>query len=63
MAFEKYVDKDVEDAEENDDIAKSMLVLMVRGVFTKLKFAYTQFPCASIRAYQLYDILWKRYSI
>jgi len=28
-------------------MAKSMLVFMVRGLFTKLKFAYAQFPCSS----------------
>ena len=57
MAFEKYV----EDAgkEENGDIAKSMLVLMVCGLFTKLKFAYAQFPCSSICAYQVHDIFWE----
>lgn len=48
--------------EDNTDIlqplAKSMLVLMVRGIFNKLQFAYAQFPCSSIQGHQLYDLFW-----
>ena len=29
-----------------EPLAKSMLVLMVRGLFTNLQFLYAQFPCA-----------------
>ncbi len=58
MAFEKYVENGG-DEEEHEDVAKLMLVLMVRGLFTKMKFAYAQFPCSSICAYQLYDLFWE----
>ena len=44
----------------NDDIrdplASSMLVLMVRGLFTTLKFAYTQFPCINLSQVLCYEI-------
>ncbi len=41
------------------ELAKSMMVIMVRGLFTKLQFAYAQFPCASVCGYHLYDIFWE----
>ncbi len=34
--YEKYIENG---AEEKEEVAKSMLVLMVRGLFTKLQFA------------------------
>ena len=36
-----------------------MMVIMVRGLVTKLQFAYAQFPCASVCGYHLYDIFWE----
>lgn len=36
-----------DDDDEKEDVAKTMLVLMVRGLFTKLQFVYAQFPCSS----------------
>ena len=60
LAYEKLVDSSRgNEAEEHEDVAKSMLVLMVRGLFTRLKFAYAQFPCSSVCGYQLYDIFWE----
>ena len=40
-------------------LAKSMLVVMVRGLFSGLQFPYVQFPCCALRSYQMFDILWK----
>ena len=40
-------------------LAKSMLVFMVRGLFTKLQFAYAQFPCSSLVGEQLFTLFWK----
>ena len=44
---------------EEESLAKSMLVLMVRGLFSKLQFAYATFPCASLSGCQLYPIFWE----
>ena len=30
-----------------------------RGLFTKLQFAYAQFPCSSVCGYHMYDIFWE----
>ncbi len=41
LAYEKYIENGAEEKEEEEkeEVAKSMLVLMVRGLFTKLQFA------------------------
>ena len=47
---------------ENDrgkPLAKSMLVLMVRGLFSKLQFAYAQFSCSTLSGHHLYPIFWE----
>ena len=31
-----------------DSLASSVLVLMIRGLFTNLKFPYAQFPCTEL---------------
>ena len=40
-------------------IAKSMLVLMVRGLNSGLQFPYAQFPCANLRGDQMFHLFWK----
>ena len=40
-------------------LAKSMLVLMVRGLLSGFKFPYAQFPCASLTGDQLHNIFWE----
>ena len=57
LAYEKTVNSDEE--EEEEDIAKSMLVVMVRGIFSKLQFAYAQFPCVSLCGVHVQDIFWQ----
>ena len=45
LAFERSID----DSPDNVDIlAKTIMVFMVCGIFTKLHFPYAQFPCASV---------------
>ena len=56
LEYEKTV---VNEGKEKEELAKSMMVIMVRGLFTKLQFAYAQFPCASVCGYHLYDIFWE----
>ena len=36
-------------------LAKRVMVFMVRGLFSKIQFAYTQFPCCQVRGDKLYD--------
>ena len=40
-------------------LAKSVLVLMVRGLFSKLQFAYAQFPCSSLTGNKMYGPFWE----
>ena len=40
-------------------LAKTMLVVMVRGLFSGLQFPYVQFPCGTLRGDQMFHILWK----
>ena len=42
-----------------EPLAKSMLVLMVRGLLSGFKFPYAQFPCSSLTGDQLYNIFWE----
>ena len=44
--------------EEPPSLAKSVLVFMVRGLFTKLQFAYAQFPCSSLAGEKLFKPFW-----
>lgn len=52
-AFERSFE---DESESQEPLAKSMLVLMVRGLFTKLQFPYVQFPCTKLHGYELYDL-------
>lgn len=36
-----------------------MLVLMIHGMFTGLCFSYAHFPTTSIKAEQLFNIMWE----
>ena len=40
-------------------LAESMLVLMVRGLFSKLCFPYAHFPCKDLSAELMYDPVWE----
>ena len=40
-------------------LAKTMLVLMVRGLNTGLQFPYAQPPCSSLTGDQLFHVFWK----
>lgn len=39
-------------------VATNMLVFMVRGLFSKLEFAYAQFPCSSLSADLIFPLVW-----
>ncbi len=40
-------------------LANSLLVIMVRGLFSSLQFPYAQFPCAKLSGELMYDIFWE----
>ncbi len=51
-------------SEEDDNVsitqlAKSMMVFMVKGIFTALKFPYDLFPCNSLVGEQLFSPFWE----
>lgn len=54
--FEKSIEES--DVETQEPLAKSMLVVMVRGLFSKVQFPYLQIPCSKLHGYELYDIFW-----
>ena len=39
--------------------AKSMLVFMVKGLFTGLKFPYVQFSCTKLTGDSLFHLFWE----
>ena len=47
------------DAPPEPQLAKSMMVFMVCGLFTRLQFPYAQFPCANLSGDQLYEPFWE----
>ena len=46
-------------SEPTPQLAKTMMVFMVRGLFTSLQFPYAQFPCADLSGEMLYDPFWE----
>ncbi len=49
----------LEAAEAEVPIADSMLVMMVKGLFSRLQFPYVQFPCNELSGEQMYDPFWE----
>lgn len=54
LDFEKLLDQST----TPQPLAKSMLVIMVRRLFTKLQFPYAQFPCANLTGDLLFEPCW-----
>ena len=58
--FESQVDaSDDEGNEQSHKLAKTMMVFMVRGLFSSLQFPYAQFACADVTGEMLYDPFWE----
>ena len=55
MEFERSLTSDA----PSGSLSKSMLVFMVRGLFTHLQFAYAQFACSSVSGDQLFTPFWE----
>ena len=51
LAFEKSFD----DGQSEEEVAKTMMVFMVWGLFTRLRFPYAQFPCSDVTGDLLYS--------
>lgn len=49
----------LEDKQMPSQLAKTMMVFMVRGLFSKLQFPYAQFPCANLSGDLLYEPFWE----
>lgn len=41
------------------NLARTMMVFMVRGLFNKLQFPYAQFPCVDLTGDLLYEPFWE----
>ena len=57
VAYEKCLEEDT--THHSIPLATSVLVLMVKGLFSSLKFLYAQFPCSAVTGGDLYSILWE----
>ena len=47
------------DGDTSPPLAKSMIVIMIRGMLSKLQFPYAQFHCCALSGDQLYDPFWE----
>ena len=56
LQFEQSLNDEEED---HPVLAKSMICFMVKGLFSKLRFPYTQFPCTSITGEQIFTTFWQ----
>ena len=65
--FEELLSQDDDDpdtvaAASHPSLAKSIVVFMVRGLFTNLKYPYSQFPCSSLSGEQMFLPFWETVS-
>ena len=51
-----------DDKVASPELANSMLVFLVRGLFTNLSFPYAQFLCTALSGEQMYDLVWEAVS-
>ena len=47
------------DSQIKRPLAKTIMVFMVKGAFTNIKFPYAQFPMTSGTGYNLFPLLWQ----
>jgi hypothetical protein len=59
LRFEQSLTKEEEPNDPDPVLAKSMIVFMVKGLFTNLRFPYVQLPCTSIAGEQIFSPFWK----
>ena len=56
LKFEKEI---VDEKPPSTQLAKTMMVFMVRGLFNSLQFPYAQFPCCDVSGEMLFDPFWE----
>lgn len=56
LAFEQSVKGN---CDAMNSVAKTMMVFMIRGLFTTLRFPYAQFPCAKVSGNLLFHPFWE----
>ena len=59
LAFENEINGSTA---QEESLANTVMVLMVQGIFTKLQFAYAQFPVAKLTGDLLFDPFWEAIS-
>ena len=57
LAYERSLQQDT--TPTCPQLAKTMMMFMVRGLFTSLRFAYAQFPCKNVTSDLLFDPFWE----
>ena len=58
LAFERSLQESTPN-ECVEPLAKTMMVMMVRGLFSKLEFRYVQFPCSRVMGDLLFQPFWE----
>lgn len=58
LAFERSLQESTP-SECVEPLAKTMMVIMVRGLFSKLEFPYVQFPCSRVMGDLLFQPFWE----
>ena len=58
LAFEQSLNEELSTS-TCTTLANSMVVFMARSLFTKLRFAFAQFPCYDLNGDFLYDPFWE----
>lgn len=59
MHLQAYEHSLLGESPTSEPLAGTMMVFMVRGLFSKLQFAYAQFPCCQVTGDLLYDPFWE----
>lgn len=59
LAFEHSLSGNGEELEEEQVLAKTMMAMMVRGIFTTLRFPFAHFPCHKVTGELLFQPFWE----
>lgn len=55
----KYENSLLQETGSMGTLANSMMVFMVKGLFSRLQFPYVQFPCTAVSGDLLFDPFWE----
>ena len=53
------LEKSLMQGQSLQSLSKSMLVVMIRALFSSFQFPYAQFPCSSLTGDQLFNVFWE----